>query len=174
MPDATNLAILIFLQKQKQLAESGTHTNVNKQSKREILREIVSLRNRDILPEHEHLNHDFIIEEVLSAIKLVKQGKAPGPHGIHNEYLANSGNNMVKWLTKLFNICYNTRIPKMWRCASVVSLLKPGKQETSPQSYRRISPLCTTYKLIECLILTRINPLVDPLLPHDQAGSRLW
>ena len=83
------------------------------------------------------------------------------------------GENMIGWLTELFNVCYSsTQIPKMWRRASVISLLKPGKLDTSPASYRPISLLCTTYKLVERLILTRIYPIVDPLLPHDQAGFR--
>ena len=157
----------------KQLVKNGTYTSTNKQFQREVRKESSSLRSTDTLPEHEHLNRNFTIEEMLAAIKIIKQGKAPGPDGIHNEFLLHCGDNMTHWLTKLLNTCYHhTRIPKMWRRASVVSILKPGKPDTSPQSYRPISLLCTTYKLMERLILTRINPIVDPLLPYDQAGFR--
>ena len=58
------------------------------------------------------------------------------------------------------------------RHANVISLLKPDKPETSPQSYRPISLLCTTYKLLERTLLTRIEPIVDRLLPKEQAGFR--
>ena len=59
-----------------------------------------------------------------------------------------------------------------WRHANVISLLKPGKPETSPRSYRPISLLCTTDKLCEGILLTRIEPIVDKLLPKEQAGFR--
>ena len=60
----------------------------------------------------------------------------------------------------------------MWRRASVIALLKPGKLETSPNINRPNSRLCTTFKLTERLILNRINPIVEKFLPHEQAGFR--
>ena len=44
--------------------------------------------------------------------------------------------------------------------------------KTSPQSYRPISLLCTAYKLLERILLTPIEPIVDKLLPKEQAGFR--
>jgi len=58
----------------------------------------------------------------------------------------------------------------MWRRASVIALLKPGKLDTSPNSYRPISLLCTTFKLTEHLILNRINLIVEKFLPREQEG----
>ena len=147
------------------------HTQNQTKSSKE--KESSNLRSRHITPEHEHLDFDFTIEELRAAIKLLKQGNAPGPDGIHNEFILHCGDNMVSWLSMFFNRCYNsTHIPKTWRHTSVIALLKPVKPDMSPKSYRPISLLCTTYKLMERLILTRINPTVDPLLPHDQAGFR--
>ena len=48
-------------------------------------------------------------------------------------------------------------IPKEWRHADVINLLKPGKSETSSQNYRPISLPCTTYKLLEPIFLTQIE-----------------
>ena len=42
----------------------------------------------------------------------------------------------------------------------------------SPQSYRPISLLCVPYKILERLIYARVEPLIDPLLPKEQAGFR--
>ena len=56
--------------------------------------------------------------------------------------------------------------------ANVISFLKAGKPETSPRSYRPISLLCTTYKLLEQILLTRIEPIIYKLLPKEQAGFR--
>ena len=41
-----------------------------------------------------------------------------------------------------------------------------------PKSYRPISLLCVPYKILERLIYTRVEPIVDPLLSCEQAGFR--
>ena len=40
-------------------------------------------------------------------------------------------------------------------------------------SYRSISLLCVPYKILERLIYARVEPLIDPMLPKEQAGFRL-
>ena len=73
----------------------------------------------------------------------------------------------------LFTYCHSTGIvPSIWREAKTIVILKPGKPADRPESYRPISLLCTTYKLFERLLLTRISPLVEPTLPAEQAGFR--
>ena len=55
----------------------------------------------------------------------------------------------------------------------MIAIPKPGKDPSSPKSYRPISLLCIPYKLYERrLILMRISPLVDEKLTKDQAGFR--
>ena len=41
-----------------------------------------------------------------------------------------------------------------------------------PKSYRQISLLCVPYKVLERLIYARVEPLIDPLLPKEQAEFR--
>ena len=64
------------------------------------------------------------------------------------------------------------KIPKIWRRALVVAIPKPGKPVGDPNSYRPISLLCVPYKILERLIYARVEPLIDPLLPKEQAGFR--
>ena len=54
----------------------------------------------------------------------------------------------------------------------VVSILKPSKSVGDPKSYRPISLLCVSYKILERLIYNRVEPIVDPLLRKEQAGFR--
>ena len=49
---------------------------------------------------------------------------------------------------------------------------KPKKPPKEPNSYRPISLLCFPFQILEKLIYTRIEPIVDPLLPREQAGFR--
>ena len=56
--------------------------------------------------------------------------------------------------------------------AKVVAIPKPKKPLDDPKSYRPISLLCIPFKIIERLIYTRIEKIIDPLLPQEQAGFR--
>ncbi|KAJ3608394.1 hypothetical protein NHX12_025441 [Muraenolepis orangiensis] len=56
--------------------------------------------------------------------------------------------------------------------AAVIALLKPGKTAEDPKAYRPISLLCVPFKILERMILSRIEPVVDPQLPREQAGFR--
>ena len=77
------------------------------------------------------------------------------------------------WILNLFNKCANTnKIPKGWRKARVVALLKPGKDPATSKSHWPISLLCILYKLYERMIMARIAPIVEEQLTPDQAGFR--
>ena len=54
----------------------------------------------------------------------------------------------------------------------MVAIPKPGKPVGDPKSYRPISLLCVPCKILERLIYARVEPLIDPLLPKEQAGFR--
>ena len=79
----------------------------------------------------------------------------------------------MEWLRLFLSDCLTTcTIPAVWKTAKVVATLKPNKEESDPKSYRPISLLCLTYKLMERIVLTRINPIVEQHLPPEQAGFR--
>ena len=54
----------------------------------------------------------------------------------------------------------------------MVAIPKPGKPVGDPKSYRPISLFCVPYKILERLIYARVEPLIYPLLPKEQAGFR--
>ena len=110
------------------------------------------------------------VVELEAALKATQPLKASGPDGVPNELLTNCGETLLHWLLSFVNTCLaNNLIPKMWRQASVIAILKPGKPRFSPESYRPISLQCSSFKLFDRLILNRINPIIDPLLPTEQA-----
>ena len=53
-----------------------------------------------------------------------------------------------------------------------MAIPKPKKPVEDPKSYRPISLLCVPYMILERLIHARVEPIVDPLLPREQAGFR--
>ena len=52
----------------------------------------------------------------------------------------------------------------------MVTIPKPAKPMGDPKSYQPISLLCVPYKILERLIYSRVEPLINPLLPKEQAG----
>ena len=63
-------------------------------------------------------------------------------------------------------------IPKIWHKATVIAITKPNKVTDDPKKYRPISLLCVPSKLLERLLPARLEPIIDPQLPHEQAGFR--
>ena len=80
---------------------------------------------------------------------------------------------MRSWLRDFLSSCLRRlKISKIGRRALVVAIPKPGKPVGDPKSYQTISFLCVPYKILERFIYACVEPLVDPLLPKEQAGFR--
>ena len=120
-----------------------------------------------------NMSSDFTVEELEAAIKKLKSGKAPGRDNIHPEFVIHQSAKTTAWLCSFFTSCYRrSKLPKTWRRATVVGLPKPNKPAQDPKSYRPISLPCVLSKILERLIHNRIDPVVEPQLPREQAGFR--
>lgn len=121
-------------------------------------------------------NIDFCDEEELhSIIKRLKNKKAPGVDGINNRLLKNLPNNALKYLCLIINGCLKLQhFPANWKIAKVIPLHKTGKPANLPGSYRPISLLSSISKLLERIILARLNDHVTThsILPDEQHGFR--
>ena len=96
------------------------------------------------------LTSEFAIEELVAAMKTLKPGKSPGPDNIHSEFILHLDDSCLKWLAKLFSTCMeHKKLPKFWKMAKMIAVLKPDKPVNSPKSYQPISLLRVTYKLLE-------------------------
>ena len=98
--------------------------------------------------ENHDFDDDFTIIELQTSLKHLKNGKAAGLDKILTEEIKNFGPVTTQWVLNLLNACARThRLPRLWRQARVVAILKPGKDPSSPKSFRPISLLCHLYKL---------------------------
>ena len=127
--------------------------------------------------ENNDFDYDFAINELQNSLKHLKNGKAVGHDEVLTEKFKNFGSVTMQWalqwVLNLLNACARThRFPKLWRQARVVALLKPGKDQSSPKSFRPISRLCHLYKLYERLILNRLSPIIEHVIIPQQAGFR--
>ena len=109
--------------------------------------------------------------ELQNSLNHLKNGKAAGLDEILTEEIKNFGPVTTQWVVSLLNACARThRLPRLWRQARVVALLKPGP--SSPKSFIPFSLLCHLYKLYERLILNRLSPTIQHVLIPEQAGFR--
>ena len=107
------------------------------------------------------------------ALKRVKSGTAAGYDNITPELILNLGPAAKKWLASfLSHILESESMPKVWRRAKIIAVLKPKKDPTLAASYRPISLLSVCYKLLERLLLSCISHLTEKFLSPAQAGFR--
>ena len=111
--------------------------------------------------------------EFTAALQHLKPGKAPGPDYIGPDLMLYAGADLKSWLRDfLFSCLRRLKTFKIWRRALVVAIPKPMKRVGDPKSYRPIYVLCAPYKILKRLIYGRVEPLIVPLLPEEQAGFR--
>ena len=150
---------------------NGKFKNKNKTFTRKVNTE---LREQKTKPSADgYLCQEFAINGMSAALKTMKSGKAPGPDDIHPEFILHLHNSATHWLRLFLGACLTFQaIPKIWRKAKVIGILKPNKPAEQPKSYRPISLLCIPFKLMERLFLNRIKHTVEAYLPHEQAVFR--
>ena len=89
------------------------------------------------------------------------------------KFISNCGTLMLNWLREFFSQCMcGLRLPKVWRRADIIAVLKPNKSADDAKNYRPIPLLCVPLKLLERLLISRLDPVIDPQLPPEQAGIR--
>merc|ERR1712035_99723 len=91
--------------------------------------------------------------------------------GISYVHLKHLGPHAIRTLTDIFNfsVQHNT-IPNKWKLSKIIPILKSNKSPTEPASYRPISLLCNSSKILERLVLNNITQHIP--LSNTQHGFR--
>lgn len=113
--------------------------------------------------------------DITHIIKDLKVGKAPGFDLITSKILKELPYVAIKFLTYVFNAIMRLQhFPLQWKIAQVILLLKPGKPPQQTSSYRPISLLPILSKVLEIIILKKINPIIEEkgIIPDHQFGFR--
>lgn len=124
-------------------------------------------------PEFSELDAPPTLEEIENAVKLLKNGKAPGPDSLPAEIFKHGGRQLRAKLHTLFQkIWKEETVPKDFRDASVVNIYKRKGDRADCTNYRGISLLCAAGKILARIITTRLQTALEALLPESQAGFR--
>ena len=125
---------------------------------------------RATTPDAVNISDNFSQREFTAALQHLKPDKAPGPDSICPELILHAGAALKSWLRDFLSSCL-CRL-KNFQDLEKIAIPKPTKPVGDPKSYRPISLLCVPYKILKRLIYARVEPLIDPLLPKEQAGFR--
>nr|CAH7748191.1 unnamed protein product [Callosobruchus chinensis] len=126
------------------------------------------------LSDHELLD-PFSIQELSISLKQ-NNNTSPGRDQIHYSMLSNLPVQKKVILLKIFNDIYTGRvdIPQDWYDYVVVPILKHGKPETDPNSYRAIALSSCVLKTYDRLIRNRLEYYLEKnkAIPNSQYGFR--
>ena len=128
---------------------------------------------RQIHKQHplDHNTDVFTTAQVHDAIKNSSNSIASSPDGLTILHLRHIGPLGLQYLCRLYNLSYrHAEIPAIWKQAIIIPLPKPGKPKNQGGSYRPISLLCPSSKVLEKLLYTKIAPHIN--LSDTQHGFR--
>jgi len=111
-------------------------------------------RQKKLLQEEDIVGAPFTIGEIDIAVSKTKINKAAVFDGIYPEFIKYSGPRTREWLSRFYSdILAISNIPKQFKKAKVIALLKPGKSGSEAADYHPISLLNIPYMILERLIL---------------------
>ena len=106
----------------------------------------------------DHSFKPFTEKDVEDAIRRSSNSTAMGPDGLTALHLKHLGPSGIGFLTQLFNLSVsNADLPVIWKRASIIPILKPNKPPSLSTSYRPISLLSPSIKILERLLLPFLN-----------------
>lgn len=103
--------------------------------------------------------NSFEWDEVDGAVKSMKLRKAPGLDGICAEMLRVIWRAIPECLKRIYDLCLSTNcFPAAWKAARLIVLLKsPDKVRSDPGSYRPICLLSVFGKVLERMMVNRLE-----------------
>jgi len=101
----------------------------------------------------------FSKEEIKQAIETFSDKKAPGIDGITAGIYLRTFKIFPRLVTAIYNQCLKRGcFPQRWKIAKIIPIIKPGKENsTDPTKYRPFSLLNIGGKVLEKLLINRIN-----------------
>ena len=121
------------------------------------------------------LNAAITEEEVLCAIKTLKNGKAVGIDEVRNEFIKHSPPLLVSIYCKLFNKVLDSGVvPEQWVQGIIIPIYKGKGDTTQCDNYRGITLLSCLSKLFTSILNKRLTTFIDDneILLANQAGFR--
>uniref|UniRef100_A0AAR2LAI9 Reverse transcriptase domain-containing protein n=2 Tax=Pygocentrus nattereri TaxID=42514 RepID=A0AAR2LAI9_PYGNA len=119
----------------------------------------------------ESLDSPVTQSEILEAIKSFPSGKAAGPDGFGCEFYKFFSSKLCPFLRRMYDeSIVNKQFPDSLYHANICLLLKKGKDDTDPASYRPIALLNFDQKIISKIMANRLAKHISEIIHPDQTG----
>jgi hypothetical protein len=123
-----------------------------------------------------HTAEPFVLDssalEVELAIEKLENYKSTSVDQIPAELIQAGGETLHSEILKLMKLIWNKEeLPHQWKESIVVPIHKKG-DKTNCSSYRGVSLLSTSYKILSNNLLPRLTPYVDEIIGDHQCGFR--
>lgn len=113
------------------------------------------------------------VSEVTSIVRSFRNKKSPGDDNIPNVVIKHLPERALTILVVIINsILTLGYFPNFWKLSKVIPIPKPGKPPDDINNTRPISLLSGLSKIVEIVILNRLNAYIENLLPDEQFGFR--
>ena len=106
-------------------------------------------------------------------MKKLNNGKAAGDDGIVGEMLKSGEDVVCKWLSRIFNICWERgEVPRDWRAAVVLPVYKGKGDMKECCKYRGISILNVVGKVYGRILIERENVITEDRVGEEKSGFK--
>ena len=156
-----------------QLVRNEKYEAVDRKLSRFVFQEVSDLW-RATIPDTVNISDNFSQREFAAALQHLKPGKAPGPDSICSKLILHAGAALKSWLRDfLFSCLRRLKISQDLKKSACSRDPKSNQARGGPKELSiNISALCPLQDLRETYLRARIEPLIDLLLPKEQAGFR--
>ena len=111
-------------------------------------------------------------EEIIAAVRKLRNGRMPGVDGITSEMLKTSVRDcMTVWVELLTQIWSDQKVPSDWTKGTIIKLFKKGDALVCG-NWRGINIMSIPSKLLSIIILQRLQQKLDQHLRDEQHGFR--
>ncbi|MEW8546895.1 MAG: reverse transcriptase family protein [Candidatus Thiodiazotropha sp.] len=131
--------------------------------------------NENILRLNQEINIPISSDEIISAVKMLKNNKSPGIDNVLNEHIKSTVQTLLPIYTRLFNIIFDTGVvPESWAVGDILPIYKNKGSVHLPENYRPITLLSCLGKLFTSIINNRLKVYAEKydIICHNQAGFR--
>lgn len=121
------------------------------------------------------LDRDISEDEILTAVKNLKNNKAPGDDELVNEYIKSTVTQFLHIYVKLFNLVFESgKIPTSWLTGVIKPVYKNKGDPNNLDNYRAICLTSNLGKVYTSILNARLNKLSDEigLITDAQGGFR--
>lgn len=118
-------------------------------------------------------NDPFSFRELENAMREMNKDSAPGPDGILYDQIKEANQALLNKLLDLFNEIWRTgEQPHEWKTSIITPVLKPGRDATDPGNYRPIALTSMLARIMERMVLNRLDWIVEKKTCNRQYGFR--